>query len=181
MPASPETGPGLPPEQALGLRLLALDVDGVLTDGRLYYGNDGEELKAFSIRDGLGIKLLARSGVQVAIITGRRSHIVERRARELGIAHVIQGREDKGQALEELCRDLHIELSACAYMGDDLPDLSALRRCGFSLTVANACPEVIAAAQWVSRARGGDGAVREACEALLRARGDWDSLIGDFL
>jgi 3-deoxy-D-manno-octulosonate 8-phosphate phosphatase (KDO 8-P phosphatase) len=181
MPASPETVSQLTPELALRLRLLVLDVDGVLTDGRLYYGNDGEELKAFSIRDGLGIKLLARAGFQVAIITGRRSHIVERRARELGIAHVVQGREDKGQALEELCRHLQIELSACAYMGDDLPDLGALRRCGCALTVADACAEAVAAAQWVSRARGGEGAVREACEALLRARGEWDSLTDAFL
>ena len=113
-------------QKAAAVKLLALDVDGVLTDGRIYYGNRGEELKAFNIKDGLGIKLLQRSGVQVAIITGRQSEIVARRARELGIDAVVQGREDKLVALRELCGQLQLGLEQCAYMGDDLPDLGAI-------------------------------------------------------
>ncbi|WP_035515914.1 KdsC family phosphatase [Pseudohaliea rubra] len=154
---------------ASALRLLALDVDGVLTDGRLYYGNNGEELKAFNIKDGLGLKLLQRAGISVAIITGRRSQIVERRAAELGIAHVIQGREDKRIALEELCAGLGLSLAQCAYMGDDLPDLGALRAAAIGLAPADAVEAVAAAADWQSRYPGGEGCVREACEQLLHA------------
>jgi len=155
--------------RASALRLLALDVDGVLTDGRLYYGNDGEELKAFNIKDGVGLKLLQQAGVAVAIITGRRSQIVERRATELGIAHVVQGREDKRAALEELCASLDLALSQCAYMGDDLPDLGALRAAAIGLAPADAVEAVAEAADWQSRYPGGGGCVREACEQLLHA------------
>jgi 3-deoxy-D-manno-octulosonate 8-phosphate phosphatase (KDO 8-P phosphatase) len=160
----------LPREPARGLRLLALDVDGVLTDGRIYYGNDGEELKAFNIKDGLGIKALQRSGVRVALITGRTSAIVERRARELGIETVVQGREDKLLALRELCASLDLSLADCAYMGDDLPDLAAVKAAGLGLTVADGCRAVRRAADWCSTLAGGAGAVREACDALLEAR-----------
>lgn len=168
------------PQYARGIRLLALDVDGVLTDGRLMYGNDGEELKAFNIKDGLGIKLLQRAGVNVAIITGRRSQIVERRARELGIEHVVQGREDKLEALRELCTTLGLKLQQTAYMGDDLPDLAAIDAAGLGLTVADAAASILHAADWRSSLPGGHGAVREACEALLAARGEWDTLESEF-
>lgn len=163
-------------EQAAKVKLLALDVDGVLTDGRLYYGNAGEELKAFNIKDGLGIKLLQRAGVAVAIITGRSSQLVERRAAELGIEEIIQGREDKRQALGELCRRLGLALDECAYMGDDLPDLSAITAAGLGMTVADAAAAVARAADWQSTAGGGAGAVREACEFILDARGQRDEL-----
>jgi 3-deoxy-D-manno-octulosonate 8-phosphate phosphatase (KDO 8-P phosphatase) len=166
----------LPREQARRLRLLALDVDGVLTDGRIIYGNDGEELKAFNIRDGLGIKSLQLSGIRVALITGRRSAIVERRARELGIEHVVQGREDKLVALRELCASLGVELADCAYMGDDLPDLAAIEAAGLGLTVADGCRAVRRAADWCSSLPGGAGAVREACDALLEARDELAAL-----
>jgi 3-deoxy-D-manno-octulosonate 8-phosphate phosphatase (KDO 8-P phosphatase) len=166
--------------RAGAIRLLALDVDGVLTDGRIYYGNQGEELKAFNIKDGLGIKLLQRGGIDVAIITGRQSEIVARRARELGIDTVVQGREDKRQALLELCTDKGLTLAECAYMGDDLPDLAAVTAAGLGLTVADASPAVRAAADWQSALPGGGGAVREACEFLLGARGDWPALEADF-
>ena len=156
---------------AAAIKLLALDVDGVLTNGAIYYGNSGEELKAFNIKDGLGIKLLQKSGVTVAIITGRQSDIVQRRATELGIDAVIQGREDKLAALEELARSLGINLSECAYMGDDLPDLSAITTAGLGMTVADACTTVAVAADWQSSLAGGAGAVREACEFLLDASG----------
>lgn len=162
------------------IRLLALDVDGVMTDGRLYYSDTGGETKAFNIKDGLGIKLLQRAGVQVAIITGRSSTMVERRASELGIKHIIQGREDKRQALLELCQTLDLSTEDCAYMGDDLPDLGAITAAGLGMTVADGCDSVRAAADWVSTLPGGGGAVREACEFILTARGDWLSIESEF-
>jgi 3-deoxy-D-manno-octulosonate 8-phosphate phosphatase (KDO 8-P phosphatase) len=158
-------------KRAAGVAMLVLDVDGVLTDGRLYYGNNGEELKAFNIKDGLGIKLLQRAGVRVAIITGRVSEIVARRARELGIEEVVQGREDKRQALLELCERSGLSSRECAYMGDDLPDLGAVTAAGLGMTVADGCAALREAADWTASASGGCGAVREACEFILAARG----------
>lgn len=166
--------------RAATVRLLALDVDGVLTDGRIYYGNDGEELKAFNIKDGLGIKLLQSAGVEVAIITGRQSNIVARRARELGIDRVVQGREDKRDALLELCRERELQLQDCAYMGDDLPDLGAINSAGLGMTVADASAAVSRAADWRSSFNGGCGAVREACEYILSARGTLSAAEADF-
>ncbi len=165
---------------AAKIQLLALDVDGVLTDGRIYYSNNGDELKAFDIKDGLGIKLLQRAGVQVGIITGRSSEIVNRRARELGIERVVQGREDKYEALQELCTQLQLTLEHSAYMGDDLPDLRAVQGAGLGLTVADAAEPVKQAAQWISRYNGGDGAVRDACEFLLAARGALETAWAEF-
>lgn len=167
-------------QRAARVRLLALDVDGVLTDGRIYYGNSGEELKAFDIKDGLGIKLLQNAGVKVAIITGRNSDIVARRAKELGIEDVIQGREDKRVALHELSERSGIALEDCAYMGDDLPDLGAIKAAGLGMTVADAGAEVSAAADWCSSRDGGHGAVREACAFILAARGDWAILEAEY-
>ncbi len=166
--------------RAASVRMLALDVDGVLTDGRIYYGNQGEELKAFNIKDGLGIKLLQDAGVKVAIITGRQSEIVARRARELGIEDVVQGREDKLTALKELCAAQGLALTDCAYMGDDLPDLGAINACGLGLTVADATRAVANAAAWQSSMAGGAGAVREACEFILDARGELAAREADF-
>lgn len=165
---------------ALAIRLLALDVDGVLTDGRITYGNDGEELKSFNIKDGLGIKLLQRAGIEVAIITGRQSAIVARRAGELGIGTIIQGREDKITALRELCEERKLTLDACAYMGDDLPDLAAIQAAAIGMTVADACSAVARAADWQSGYAGGCGAVREASEALLEARGQRRDLEAEY-
>lgn len=159
------------------LQLLALDVDGVLSDGRLYYTDQGEEFKSFNIRDGLGIKLLQRAGITVAIITGRSSAMVAKRAAELGIAHVIQGREDKLEALQDLCRNLQIDLSNVAYMGDDLPDRKAIMAVGLGATVADAASDVAAIADWQSKLPGGQGAVRELAETWLRSLNLWDTLI----
>lgn len=167
--------------KARQIQLLVLDVDGVLSDGRLYFSNGGEEIKNFHIQDGLGIKLLARGGVETAIITGRSSNIVARRAEQLGIRHVMQGREDKLAALQELCTLQVLDLNRIAYMGDDLPDLAAIRRVGLGLTVANANPVVRAHADWVSQYNGGDGAVREACELILDAQGKLQALIDEYL
>lgn len=166
--------------KAENVKLLVLDVDGILTDGRIYYGNTGEELKSFSIKDGLGIKLLQRAGIDVAIITGRQSEIVTRRATELGITDIVQGREDKRTALLELCDQRKIDLGDCAYMGDDLPDLSAITCAGLGLTVADASGPVLAAADWHSPSRGGDGAVREACEFILDAQGSLESSLATY-
>ena len=176
--------PGTEPtmrERAERIRLLVLDVDGVLTDGAIHYTSAGEEMKSFSILDGLGLKLIRQAGVECAIITGRRSAMVERRAAELGIAHCLQGREDKLHALGELLRTLGFSLEQTAYMGDDLPDLAAIRAAGLGLTVANASADVARHAAWQSQARGGHGAVREACEWLLRLRGQWEGSVADYL
>jgi 3-deoxy-D-manno-octulosonate 8-phosphate phosphatase (KDO 8-P phosphatase) len=168
------------PAAALEIRLLALDVDGVLTDGRITYGSGGEELKSFNIKDGLGIKLAQRAGIEVAIITGRSSPMVERRAAELGIGTIVQGREDKLRALRELCESRQLDLRQCAYMGDDLPDLAAIQAAGIGLTVADANAAVQLSADWQSSVNGGAGAVREACEALLKARGQLAQLESAF-
>lgn len=164
-------------QKARDIKLLVLDVDGVLTDGRLWYDNSGEELKAFHIQDGLGIKLLLRAGIDVAIITGRRSALVARRARELGIRHVVQGREDKLVALQAMVAELGVALAEIAYVGDDLPDLSAIRAVGLGIAPANAMPVVAEHAAYRTARGGGDGAVREVCDLLLQAQGKLDAIV----
>jgi len=163
------------------VRLLVLDVDGVLTDGSIYYSNNGDELKAFNIQDGLGIKLLQGANIEVAIITGRSSSLLSRRSKELGIQRVIQGREDKLTALNELLADSTYTFDDIAYMGDDLPDLAVIRRVGLGMTVANANPTVIEHAHWQAKRDGGRGAVREAAEFILRAQGKLEQAIAPFL
>ena len=157
--------------RARGLRLAIFDVDGVMTDGTLYIGAQGEAFKAFNILDGHGVKMLQGAGIAAAIISGRSSEAVTRRAAELAIAHVVQGCSDKVAAFEKLVGELRVEARAAAFMGDDLPDLEVMRRCGLAVAVANAVEEVKAAAHYVTRAGGGRGAVREFCELVLRARG----------
>lgn len=157
-------------QAARNIKLFIMDVDGVLTDGSLYYADDGIETKAFSIRDGLGIKLLQRSGIETGIITGRSSRLLARRAAELGIDTVVQGREDKLTALSELAEQRSWDLAAVAYIGDDLPDLAAIRKVGLGMTVANGCDFVARHAKWRSTCPGGSGAVREAAEFILAAQ-----------
>ncbi|MDY0006611.1 MAG: HAD hydrolase family protein [Spongiibacteraceae bacterium] len=169
-------GPEALAAAARRIRLLVLDVDGVLTAGKLYFGADGEALKTFDIRDGLGIKLLAEAGIASAIITGRRSPMVARRAADLGIAHVVQGREDKLTALDELRGELQIDYPQIAYIGDDLPDLAAIRKVGLGITVANGDAFVARHADWQTRRSGGDGAVREAAEMILQAQDRLETL-----
>ncbi len=147
-----------------------LDVDGVLTDGKLYFLADGSEAKAFSTLDGQGIKMLMNSGVNVAIITGRTSTIVERRAANLGIMHLIQGREDKRTALDELLSSLQLSYDQVAYLGDDLPDLAAIRCVALGVAVANANTFVRQHALAVTSLRGGEGAARELCEFIMAAQ-----------
>ena len=163
------------------LKLLVLDVDGVLTDGSLYFSNSGEELKAFNSQDGLGIKLLIQHGIDVAIITGRKSNIVSNRASSLGIKHLVQGCEEKLDALEQLVSKLDITLDEVAYLGDDLPDLAPILRAGLGMAVQNANSEVKSRANWCSNARGGDGAVREACDFILKQRGALNDIIKTYL
>jgi 3-deoxy-D-manno-octulosonate 8-phosphate phosphatase (KDO 8-P phosphatase) len=164
-------------QRAARVKLMIFDVDGVLTDGRLYYGEHGETLKTFNTLDGHGIKLLAEAGVASAIITGRKSAIVAVRARELGIAHVYQGASDKMVALADLLQQTGLSAEQCGYMGDDWPDLAPMVRVGFAAAPASAHPEVIARAHWVAEAPGGQGAVREVCDTLLRAGRHYDSLL----
>jgi 3-deoxy-D-manno-octulosonate 8-phosphate phosphatase (KDO 8-P phosphatase) len=172
-----EASPIGPAARAAAVRLLVLDVDGVLTDGRLHFGADGEALKVFDVRDGHGIKLLREAGIEVAILSARSSRIVERRAAELGIAHVIQGAADKAEGFARLLRALNVAPANCGYVGDDWPDLAVLSQVGFAATVADAAPEVRRAAHWTTAAPGGRGAVREVAEFLLRAQNRFDDLL----
>ena len=162
------------------IKLLLLDVDGVLTDGRLYYGNSGEELKAFDIQDGLGIKLLQRGGIKVGIITGRTSSLLKRRAQELDIQPLIQGREDKLTALNELLEDMDITLEEIAFVGDDLPDLAVLRRVGLGITPANGNHILASQALWQTKKSGGNGAVREVAELILTVQGKMEALLASY-
>ena len=157
--------------RAKRVRLAIFDVDGVLTDGTLYIGARGEAFKAFNILDGHGLKMLREAGVATAILSGRKHAAVDRRAKELSIDHVVQGRSDKVPEFEKLLKRLKLEAQACAYVGDDLPDLPVLRRCGLAVAVANAVEAVKAEAHYVTRAAGGRGAVREVCDLILAARG----------
>ncbi len=167
--------------RAARVRLLMLDVDGVLTDGRLYFTAAGEEMKVFHSRDGHGLKLLRAGGVELAIITGRSSRALERRAAELGIARVYQGIEDKAAVMDELLAELGMAAAAAAYMGDDVVDLPVMRRCGFALTVPEA-PEIVKRhAHYVAASPGGGGAVREACELILAAQGKLEARLEDYL
>lgn len=152
------------------IRLAAFDVDGVFTDGRLYLGNDGVESKAFHTQDGFGIRRLLETGVEVAIISGRTSQAVRLRMAELGVQHVIEGASDKVAAFDRLLATLQLSPSQCVYTGDDIPDLPLLRHVGFPVAVANAVDEVKAACDYVTRAAGGSGAVREICDLIVRGR-----------
>jgi 3-deoxy-D-manno-octulosonate 8-phosphate phosphatase (KDO 8-P phosphatase) len=148
-----------------------LDVDGVLTDGRLYFLPDGGEIKVFNSLDGHGLKMLQRSGVTVALITGRSSTAVARRAAELGISHLHQGSEQKLPIFDGLLEQLGLDYSQAAFMGDDLPDLPLIRRAAVGMTVANAHPLVRQSADWQSTLAGGQGAVREACDLIMQTQG----------
>jgi 3-deoxy-D-manno-octulosonate 8-phosphate phosphatase (KDO 8-P phosphatase) len=155
---------------AAGIRLVVVDVDGVLTDGRLHYDAEGREFKSFHVRDGLGLQQLMREGIEVAVISGRSSRATAARLAELGIRHVLLGRNDKLAALEEVAGQLQIPPTQTAYIGDDVPDSPAMARVALPVAVADAHPRVRAAASWCTRLPGGAGAVREVCDLLLAAR-----------
>jgi 3-deoxy-D-manno-octulosonate 8-phosphate phosphatase (KDO 8-P phosphatase) len=162
------------------IRLLVLDVDGVLTDGTLVYSATGEVVKQFHVRDGLGIRLMLNAGIEVAVVTGRRSEMVSARCREIGVREdlVIQGARDKGAHLDEIERLLDVTDDQVAAMVDDLPDLPLLERVGFATCPADAAPEVAASCHLVCGANGGRGAVREVAEVLLKAQGKWEAQVG---
>lgn len=168
-------------DRARQIRLFVLDVDGVLTDGRVYISDKGEECKAYNIRDGLGMKMLQECGVRLALISGRDSASVEARAQDIGIGLLYQGVDDKLPVFEGLMRELDLKPQQCAFMGDDLVDLPAMRRAGFALTVADAPPIVKEQAQYVTRCAGGHGAVREACELIMQAQGVLENRVARFL
>jgi 3-deoxy-D-manno-octulosonate 8-phosphate phosphatase (KDO 8-P phosphatase) len=168
-------------ERARRVRFMIFDVDGVLTDGRLWYGPAGEELKAFHSFDGHGIKMLAASGVACAVLSGRRSSAVAARCAELGIEHVLQGIEDKRAAFETLIRGLAVTPGHCGFMGDELVDLPVLTRCGFACAPREAPEAVRSRAHYVASAAAGCGAAREVCEFILRAGGKLEHAIREYL
>ena len=168
-------------EKAQHIKALVLDVDGILSDGFVTLTNTGDEIKSFDIRDGLGMKLVQKIGLKVIIITGRKSNIVEKRMSDLGVDLVFQGREDKGTALKEACAQLHLNPEDCLYMGDDWPDLSAFAIAGMKVTVPNGHVEVRRRADLVTQAYGGRGAVREICDLLLEAQGQYQQMLAHYL
>ncbi|MCX8085259.1 MAG: phenylphosphate carboxylase subunit delta [Rhodocyclaceae bacterium] len=168
-------------ERAANVRLMGFDIDGVMTDGRLYFGPSGDYMKAFFSRDGFGLKLLAKSGVKLAIITGRDSPIVTTRAANLGIELVLQGVEDKHAAMAKLLAETGLSWEAAGYMGDDVIDLPLLKACGFSATVPDCHDLVRRQACYVAQAPAGRGAVREVCELILRAQGNWERVMAPYL
>lgn len=168
-------------QKAQHIKLLTLDVDGVMTDGRLFFSEQGEIFKTFNILDGLGIKLLRATGVEVAIITGRKSAALSRRTEDLGIVHVWQGREDKLTALKELMAGFSVDYTEIAHLGDDLPDLPVMQTVGLGVAVANAYPFVAQQADWITTARGGEGAVREACDFIMNAQDTLQNQLNGYL
>ena len=167
--------------RAANIKLVAFDIDGVMTDGGLHYTDDGHELKTFNVQDGLGVVLLRRAGIKVAIITGRTSNVVNCRAKDLGVEHVFHGVGDKGAVSGQLLEQLGLQWSELAFMGDDLIDLPAMTRCGLAIAPANARPVVKERAHLVTEASGGKGAVREAIEFLLAAQGKLDAAFAPYL
>ncbi len=168
-------------QKAARLALMGFDVDGVLTNGMLYFSSQGDEMKAFSSLDGHGLKMLQRAGVEVAIISGRSSRALELRAANLGIDELHMGVEDKGALLTRLARQRGIDLARAGYMGDDVVDLPILRLCGFSATVADGHPEVLSRVDYVASRGGGRGAVREVCDLIIRAQDKWDAAMAEYL
>ena len=166
--------------RAVPIRLVVFDVDGVLTDGSLYLGDDGQEYKAFNSKDGLGMKLLQSTGVEIGVITARTSQVVALRMESLGIRHLYQGRQDKLPAFRELLDRLGLAPEQAAYVGDDLLDLPIMARVGLAVTVQDAHHEVVRRAHWQTRARGGRGAAREVCELLMQAQGSWQGVLERF-
>lgn len=168
-------------DRARRIRLVIFDVDGVLTDGSLFITDTGEEFKAFHSQDGHGMKMLQATGIQLAIVTGRTSRSVERRAQNLGVGILYQGVEDKLAVFEQILASFGFEEESCAYMGDDVVDLPVMRRCGLAVAVPDAPSLVKARAHYVTRQPGGRGAVRELCEIIMHAQGTFDAQMQPYL
>lgn len=158
-------------QRATKIKLLICDVDGVFSDGRIYLGNQGEELKAFHTKDGFGIKAILKSGINVAIITGRQSQIVENRMKALGVPYIYQGQEDKLSVYHDLLKTLNLQAQEVAYIGDDVVDLPVINACGLGIAVQDAHPLVLQAADLITYTKGGFGAVREICDLFLQCNG----------
>ncbi len=167
-------------DRALKIKLLLLDVDGVLTDGRLYYTSRGEEIKVFNVRDGLGIKLAQRAGIRVGVISGRKSEALINRLRELKVDEVHLGYNQKLPILEDVMKRLSLSLEEIAFLGDDYVDLPILRRVGFPMAVLDAPEEIKKHALYITKSRGGHGAVRDAIEFILKLRGQWEEVIRQY-
>ena len=167
-------------ERCLPIEMLIVDVDGVLTDGGIVYADDGVELKTFHVRDGSGLKIWQHVGKRAALITGRRSRVVEVRAAELSISPVLQGAAEKLAPYRQILAGCNLAPDQVCFIGDDVPDLPVLRSCGLPVAAADACPEVLAEAAYVSRAPGGRGAVRETIELILRCQGHWQPVVERF-
>jgi 3-deoxy-D-manno-octulosonate 8-phosphate phosphatase (KDO 8-P phosphatase) len=167
-------------QKAAYIKLVIFDVDGVMSDGHIIYSSKGDELKAFHVKDGLGIKMLQKSGLITAIITGRHSELVKKRAEELKISHLVQGRDDKWSATQELISLLGISATEVAYIGDDLPDLAAIQYVGLGISVSDAMQYIKDHADYVTHAAGGYGAVREACEFILSSQNKLQMLIENY-
>jgi YrbI family 3-deoxy-D-manno-octulosonate 8-phosphate phosphatase len=168
-------------DRLLKIDWLVLDVDGVLTEGHIGYDDHGLEQKSFHVRDGSGMKIWRFAGKQAALLTGRSSRIVEVRARELEVTRVMQGAVDKWESLQSLLKEIGAKPEQICAMGDDVVDLGVMSRCGLAVAVADACPEARSAAQYVTRARGGRGAVREVIELILRAQGHWHGVVEHYM
>lgn len=181
MPANQIPANQILASRILPIRLIAFDVDGILTDGGLYLGDSGEEFKRFNSLDGHGLKMLKASGVELAIITGRTSRCVEMRAKNLGIAYLFQGVEDKWSAMSSLLKELKLDPSAAAFMGDDVIDLPVMRRVGLAVTVPNSPQAVRDHAHYLTQREGGHGAVRETCELIMSAQGKLDKQLAAYL
>ena len=163
------------------VKMLLLDVDGVLTDGSIVYNESGEEIKAFNVKDGLGIRMLLGSGINVGIVTGRSSKAVYHRCHDLGISLIFDGVRDKAAALDAILKQTRLLPQETAFVGDDLLDLPALKKVGLSITVADAHEIVRKNVDMVTSAKGGKGAVREICESILKAQGFWESILMRYL
>ena len=159
------------------IKLLLLDVDGVLTDGSIYYNDEGQETKPFNVKDGFGMKMLMSAGIELGIVTGRRSKALAHRCRDLGIDLIFDGISDKSSVLDEIQQRTENSAENIAFVGDDIPDLALMRRIGVSIAVADAHEKVREYADWVTSAPGGAGAVREVCEAILKSQGAWDNIL----
>ncbi len=170
----------IPLDRFSAIKALILDVDGVLTDGRISYTDSGMEIKSFHVRDGSGLKYWHRTGHVSAVLSGRESSAIYRRARELGVKVIVTGAKDKMPALKQIVDKLGVRLDECAYLGDDLPDIPPMRAVGLSLAVADAAADVKEIAAGVTESRGGEGAVREVVEIILRAQGCWQAVLARY-
>ena len=167
-------------EKLKHIQLLLLDVDGVLTDGSIIYDDEANEIKVFNAKDGFGLKLVMSAGIKVGLVTGRTSKALHRRCRDLGIRYIYDGVQQKARLLDKITAETGVAADNAAFIGDDLPDLPLMKRIGLSIAVADAHELVRHHSDWVTSAPGGRGAVREVCDAMLKARGDWEKMLEQY-